>query len=183
MDHDRPSGAAERLPRAHGRRADRLPEAGLGRSRGGRARADRRGRARVLRGRRSEAARGDRRLRSLRQRPVRGGDAPSHDPRGAQAGDRGRQRLRDRRRPCAAPAVRPVDRGRPRRVRADRAARGLLRRGLRHRLPGARGRREARARDLVPVPPLRRGHGRALGPGQPRRAGIGAARRGAPLRG
>ena len=43
------------------------------------------------------------------------------------------QRLRDRRRPRAARAVRPDDRRRQRRVRPDRAARGLVRRGLRHR--------------------------------------------------
>ena len=55
-------------------------------------------------------------------------------------------------------------------LRPDRPARGLLRRRLRHRLPGARDRREAHARDLVPVPPVRRGAGAGVGPGQQGRA-------------
>ena len=58
---------------------------------------------------------------------------------------------------------------------------GLLRCGLRHRLPRARGRREARPRDLVLLPPVRRRHRRALGPGEQDRAGGAAARRGARL--
>ena len=55
--------------------------------------------------------------------------------------------------------------------------------GLRLRLPGARRGREAGARDLVPVPPVRRGDGGALGPREQGRAAGGAARRGAPLGG
>ena len=51
-----------------------------------------------------------------------------------------------------------------------RPARGLLRRRLRHRLPRARRRREARPGDLVAVPAVRRCDGRALGPREPGRA-------------
>ena len=49
------------------------------------------------------------------------------------------------------------------RVRPDRSPRRVVRRGLRLRLPGARGGREAGARDLVSVPPVQRGDRRALG--------------------
>ena len=55
----------QRLPRAHGRRADRALQAGMGATRGRRRRADRRRREGVLHRRRPEAARGDRRLRSV----------------------------------------------------------------------------------------------------------------------
>ncbi len=51
--------------------------------------------------------------------------------------------------------------------------------GLRHRLPGARGRREEGARDLVPEPPLLRRRGRGDGPGQRLRAARPARCRGA----
>ena len=93
-----------------------------------------------------------------------------------EAGDRGRQRARDRRRPRAARDLRPLDRRRARALRPGRAARGLLRRRLRHRLSRARRGGEARAGDLVPVPPVRRRGGRALGARQQRRARRGAAR-------
>ena len=139
--------------------------------RGRRRVPDRRRRPRLLHRRRPEAARRDRRLRALGVGPVRDRVPAPPDPRDPQAGDRRGQRLRDRRRPRAARAVRPVDRRRHRGLRPDRPARRLVRRRLRHRLPGPRRRREARARDLVPVPPVRRRDGRALGAREPRRAG------------
>ncbi len=49
--------------------------------------------------------------------------------------------------------------------------------GLRHRLPGPRGRREEGARDLVPEPPLLGRRGRGDGPGQRLRAARPARRR------
>ena len=55
----------------------------------------------------------------------------------------------------------------PRRpVRPGRPEGGLGRSGLRHRLPGARRRREEGARDLVPLPPLQRRRSGRDGPGQ-----------------
>src|SRR4051812_695675 len=48
-------------------------------------------------------------------------------------------------------------------LRSDRTARRVVRRRLRHRVPGARRRREARSRDLVPLPPVRRRDCGALG--------------------
>jgi 2-ketocyclohexanecarboxyl-CoA hydrolase len=82
------------------------------------------------------------------------------------AGDRGGQRLRDRGRACPARHLRPHDRRRHRPLRPDRPARGLVRRRLRHRLPGPRDRREARPRGLDALPAVRRGDRGALGPGQ-----------------
>ena len=57
-------------------------------------------------------------------------------------------------------------------------ARRVVRRGLRHGIPRARRRGEARARDLVSVPALRRRDRGAVGTGQPGRAPRGAPRRG-----
>ena len=133
---------------------------------------DRRGREGVLHRRRREAARRDRRLRPDRESGMFEIELPAQaDPRHPQAGHRRGQRLRGRRRPRAARAVRPDDRRRDRAVRPGRPAGRLLRRRLRLRLPGPRRRREAGPRDLVPVPPVRRRDSRALGPGQRGRAG------------
>ena len=126
--------SAERVPRAHRRRADRsassapgpTPTSGVVCLTGA--------------GERAFCTGGDQ-----KQRAETGDYGPSEsglfeveyaaprDPRRAEAGHRGRERLRDRRRPRAARAVRPDDRGRHARSRPDRAARRLLRRRLRHR--------------------------------------------------
>jgi len=150
-DHHQPPGALQRVPRQDRRRAHLLLQARLGEQRGRRRLPDRRGRPRVQHRRRSEAARGDRRLRSVRDRHLRGrGSAPRH-PRHPQAGDRGGQRLRDRRRSRHPPALRSDDRVGEREVRPGRPARRLVRRRFRHGVHGARDRREAHARDLVPL--------------------------------
>ena len=64
-------------------------------------------------------------------------------------------------------------------LRPGRPEDGLGRPGLRHRLPGARGRREEGARDLVPEQALLGRRGRGDGPGQRLRAARPARRRGA----
>jgi Enoyl-CoA hydratase/isomerase len=125
--------------------------------------------------------RGDGGLRAVELGPVRGRAATRAHPRHPQAGDRGGQRLRDRGRACPARHLRPHDRRRHRPLRPDRPARGRVRRRLRHRLPGARDRREARPRGLDALPAVRRGDRGALGPGQHGRPGRRAARRGPPL--
>src|SRR5439155_1930945 len=154
VDHDRPSRAHERLPRADGRRADPLPQARVVEpGRGGRL-PDRLRGPRVLYGGRPEAARRERRLRAVRVGSVRGRDAPPADPRGAEAGRGRRERVRDRRRARAARPVRPHHRGGHRGVRAERAARRIVRCRLRHRLPGTSRGREARPRDLDALPAL-----------------------------
>ena len=56
-------------------------------------------------------------------------------------------------------------------IRAGRAAGRFVRRRVRQRLPGPGDRREAGPADVVPAGPDRRRDGRALGPGQRRRAG------------
>ena len=103
--------------------------------------------------------------------PVRGGYLASGHPRRAEAGYRGGQRVRDRRRPCSARAVRPDDRRRHRGLRSERSTGRILRRRLRHRLSGAGGRREACSRDLVLVPQVFRGAGSRVGTGQQGGAG------------
>ena len=70
------------------------------------------------------------------------------DPRDPQAGDRGGERLRDRRRPRAARALRPDDRRRHRGVRPDRPAGRLVRRRLRHRATWRASSGEKRAREI-----------------------------------
>ena len=115
--------------------------------------------------------------RPRHQRPARRGAAIA-DPRRAQAGDRARARLRDRRRQCARDPVRPHDRFRQGDLRPGRPERGLGRSGLRHRLPRARRRREEGARDLVPVPPLHGPGGARDGLVQRRGAARPARRRG-----
>ena len=90
--------------------------------------------------------------------------------RSLQAGDRAGRGLRDRRRPRAAPGLRSHHRGRQRALRPDRPEGGQLRRRLRLVVPGARGRPEEGARDLVPVPPVRRGRGARDGAREHRRA-------------
>src|SRR4051812_19322061 len=186
--HDRPAGSAQRVPAGD---ADR----DLGRAgarprgpRGRRGRAHRRGARRVLLGRRPARARrhrlrgraGDRRALP-RDRPARA-DAP------APQADRGHGgRLCDRRRPRAAPRLRPHDRRRQRALRPGRAEGRLVRRRLRRR-PALQPRRaQARQGDVVPVPPVRRPagvrdgarqHGRAARPprGRDRRLVPGDAR-------
>ena len=104
--------------------------------------------------------------------PVRDRVPPSADSRAAQAGDRSGQRLRDRRRARTARALRPDDRRRHAvfgqtgpRVGSFDAGFGTA---YLARVVG-----EKRARDLVPLSPVRRRHGRALGVGEPRRAAAG----------
>src|SRR5258705_185957 len=87
--------------------------------------------------------------------------AAQRDPPHPEAGHRDGERLRDRRRPRAARALRPLDRVRQRDLRPDRAARRQRGRGPRHRVPRQGRRREEGARDLVPLPPV-------LGTGSPR---------------
>ena len=99
-----------------------------------------------------------------RHRPARA-DAPP-----AQAGRRDGGRLRDRRRAHPAPRLRPHDRRRQRALRADRPARGLVRRRLRRLAAGQHGRPEEGEGDLVPVPPVRRAAGARHGAGQHGRA-------------
>src|SRR4051812_25608375 len=81
--------------------------------------------------------------------PLRGRDPPWGVPGTPQAGDRRRKRIRDRRRSRPPRAVRSQHRRRYRGLRPDRPAGGVLRRRLRLRLSGARGRRETGPRDLV----------------------------------
>ena len=151
LDHDQPAGALQRVPRADRRRAGAGVQAGLG---------QRRGRRDCLTGAGEKAfcTGGDQKQRMetgdygpSRERAVRGRVAAPRDPRRAEAGHRGGQRLRHRRRPRAARAVRPHDRRRHRDLRPERPAGRLVRRRLRHRLPGPRRRREAGPRDLVPA--------------------------------
>src|SRR5215470_7613499 len=63
-----------------------------------------------------------------------GGGAAQRDPPHPQAGHRDGQRVRGRRRPRTARAVRPVDRLPERNLRSDRSARGQRRRRPRNRL-------------------------------------------------
>ena len=82
---------------------------------------------------------------------------PAHpDPPAAQAGRRDGRGLRHRRRPRAAPRLRPDDRRRQRALRADRAEGRLVRRRLRRRPAGPPRRAQEGQGDLVPVPPVRR---------------------------
>src|SRR6267143_1363248 len=101
------------------------------------------------------------------------GGASQRDPAHSQARDRDGERIRGRRRPRAARALRSLDRRRQRDLRPDRAARRQRGRGTRHRLPGARRRREEGTGDLVSLPTV-------LGPG---RAGDGARQQGGPAQG
>ena len=72
-------------------------------------------------------------------------------------------------------------RRRHRHLRPDRPARGQRGRRARHRLPGARGRREEGARDLVPVPAVHGPGSARHGAGEQGRAADGAARGGRAL--
>src|SRR3954453_4904491 len=171
QDHDRPSGGPQRLPARDADRDLRRARAGARGQRGRRDRPHGRGAARVLLRRRPacpgrhglRGGRGERRALP-RHRPA-GADPPA-----AQAGGGDGGRLRDRRRPCAAPRLRPHHRRRQRALRPDGAARGLVRRRLR-REPALqpRGAEEGQG-VLVPVPPVRRAAGARDGPGQHRRA-------------
>ncbi len=87
-----------------------------------------------------------------------------------EAGDRDGRRLRDRRRPRAAHDLRPDDRRRQRALRPDRPEGRQLRRRLRRVVHGAHRRPEEGARDLVPVPAVRRAAGAGDGAGQRGRA-------------
>ncbi len=95
---------------------------------------------------------------------------PAHtDPAPAQAGRGDGRRVRDRRRPCAAPRMRPDDRGGQRPLRPGRAEGRIIRRGLR----GGPAREPRRAQegkgDLVPVPAVLGAGGARDGHGQHRR--------------
>ena len=166
MDHHRPARAHECVPRPNRRRADLGLQGGLGRSPGGRAVPDRgRGSGLLLR-RRPEAAPGDRRLRTQRDRTLRDRDLPPGDPRSSEAGDRRRERSRGRGRARAPRALRHHHRRGSRPLRPGGPESRLLRRRLRHRLPGPHPRREAGAGGLVPLSSLRRRHHGALGSGE-----------------
>ena len=93
--------------------------------------------------------------RPRHHRPADRRVAVAHSRR-AEAGDRARAGLRHRRRQRAGDLVRPHHRVGEGGVRPGRPEGRLGRSGLRHRLSGAARRREARAGDLVPVPPLQR---------------------------
>ena len=135
------------------------------------------GQGRVLLGRRPARARQGRlRRRRRRAAPERARPAAA-DPHAAEAGGRDGGRLRDRRRPRAAHGLRPHDRRRQRALRPDRPARGQLRRRLRRCVHGAHRRPEEGARDLVPLPAVRRAAGARDGPGQLRGAGRTSSRR------
>ena len=83
----------------------------------------------------------------------------------------------DRRRQRAGDALRPGHRVGKGAVGSGRAEGRLGRSGLRHRLPGAGGRREEGAGDLVPVPPLHGPGGAGHGHGERRRAARPVGRR------
>ena len=117
-----------------------------------RRRAHRRRRQGVLLRRRPEGARRPAATAAATGHRPRRRVAAQRDSQHSEAGHRHGERLRDRRRPRAARALRPVDRGRHGDLRSDRAARRQRRPGLRHGLPGAHRRREEGARDLVPLP-------------------------------
>ena len=132
--------------------------------------AHRRRRRGVLLGRRPERAR-RRRLRRRRRRAAAERARPAApDPLAAQAGDRDGRRLCDRRRPRAARRLRPDDRRRQRALRADRPARSAASTAASARPAGAHRRPKEGARDLVPVPPVRRAGGAGHGPRQHGRA-------------
>ena len=105
-----------------------------------------------------------------RNRPPQRSRPAGADPAAAQAGDRHGRGLRHRRRPCSPPGLRPHDRRRQRRLRSDRPEGGLVRRRLRIRAAGAHRSASSGQGDLVPLRAVRRGHGRALGPGEHGRA-------------
>jgi hypothetical protein len=89
------------------------------------------------------------------------------DPHLPQAGGGDGGRLRDRRRPRAAHDLRPHHRRRQRPLRPDRAEGRQLRRRLWRLVHGPHRRPEEGARDLVPVPAVRRPAGAGDGAGQP----------------
>ena len=127
LDHDRPSGAHERVPRPHGRRADPLPQARVGERRrsawsASPARASARSAPAATRSSAPRPATTARRSPGLFEVEY----AAPADPRAAEAGDRRGERLRDRRRPRAARAVRPHDR-RGHRASSARPARAWAR--------------------------------------------------------
>ena len=169
-DHDQPPRGAQRVPPADRRRDDPRVRRRARRRDGRRRHPHRRRHRRVLLGRRPARAR-QRRLRRRRRRPApqRARPADAH-PLPAQAGRRDGRGLRDRRRPRAAPRLRSDDRRRQRALRPDRPAGRQLRRRLRQLVPGAHRRPEEGARDLVPVPPVRRAGGARHGPRQHGRA-------------
>ena len=159
QDHHLPARGAQRLPAPDPLRAAGRLRAGPQRPRDRRDRAHRRGTRRVL-FRRRPAHPGRRRLRRRRRhRPSQRARPPDPHPAGAEAGRRHGGRLRDRRRSRAARRVRPHHRRRQRALRSDRSARRLVRRRVRVRPAGAVGRPEEGARDLVPVPAVRRAGG------------------------
>ncbi len=106
---------------------------------------------------------------AARRRPAQRARPPDPDPPAAQAGGGHGGRLRHRRRPRAAPGLRPHHRRRQRPLRPDRAPGRLLRRRLRRRPAGPHRRPEEGQGDLVPVPPVRRPGRPRHGPGQHRR--------------
>ena len=129
------------------------------------------GSRRILLGRRPEDP-GRRRLHRRRRggpagdRPAQRARPPDPDPPPAQAGGGHGGRLRHRRGPHPPPGLRPDHRRRQRPVRPDRAEGGQLRRRLRGQPAGPVDRPEAGQGGLVPLPPVRRGHGQVVGTGQ-----------------
>ncbi len=169
-DHDQPARGPQRVPAADRRRDDprvrRRPRRRLGRRRDPHRR---RRRGVLLRRRPARPRQGRLRRRRWHPAPQRPRSADAH-PLPAQAGRRDGRRLRDRRRPRAPPGLRPDDRRRQRAVRPDRAAGRQLRRRVRQLVPRPDRRPEEGARDLVPVPPVRRQGGARHGPRQHGRA-------------
>ncbi len=110
-------------------------------------------------------------------RPPQRARPPDPDPPAAQAGGGHGGRLRHRRRPHPPPGLRPDHRRRQRPFRPDRPQGGQLRRRLRGQPAGPDHRAQAGQGGLVPLPPVRRGHGPRLGPGQ--RGGAPGRARGA----
>ena len=159
----------------HLRRADQGAEQGRLRPQRRLHRARRRRREGLLHRRRPVGAR--RQLRRPRHHRPADGRAAHRHPRRAQAGDRPRAGLRHRRRQRAVHDLRPDDLFREGDLRPGRPEDGLGRSRLRHRLPGARGRREEGARDLVPEQALLGRRGGGDGPGQRLRAARATRRR------
>ena len=166
QDHHQPPGGPQRLPADHPVRAVRRLRAGPQRP-GGRGDHPHRRRGPGLLLRRRPAHPGRRRLRGPAGHPPAERARPADpDAPPAQADHRHGGRLRHRRRPRAAPGLRPHHRRRQRRVRPDRPEGGLLRRGLRGRPPGPHGGRQAGPGDLVPLPPVLGAGGLRDGDGQ-----------------
>ena len=157
QDHDLSARGAQRLP-ARARCSSCATRSSVARDDPDdrRDRPHRRGPRRVLLRRRSADSRRRRLRRRRRDRPAQRARPADPDPAVPEAGGRDGRGVRDRRRTCAARGVRPDDRRGQRAVRPDRAEGRILRRRLRLGPARAIGRPEEGARDLDPVPTVRR---------------------------